>query len=314
MSTTYYAPAGGGAVVGDTMDNTIIGSDFADHLDGGDGADVLVAGAGWDFLTGGYADAADDVLTGGAEGDDFQFGIDIWAGRGFGHDTITDFGEGDTLWVDGWGTGDLSTVLTVTGDTSVLTFGAGEVWESSLTLEGYVVPEWEIYPGSETLSLFGQDFNRAIDDHLIGTADMDYLDGAAGSDTIEGRAGNDVLYGGAGADTILGGRDNDVLEGGLGADTIRGNRGFDHLFGGEGDDLLFGDQRQDVLNGGTGNDILTGGRDQDTFVFEGDFGHDTITDLSASDTITLFGVTQADVQVTATAAGARLDVYGPGSQ
>ena len=54
-----------------------------------------------------------------------------------------------------------------------------------------------------------------------------------------------------------------------------------------------------VLNGGTGNDSLIGNKGADTFVFEANFGRDTVYGLDARDTIDLSAlhVTQAQVHV-----------------
>ena len=53
----------------------IVGSDVADDLRGGDSRDILTGGKG------------EDILSGGRYGDVFVFA------DGFGHDTITDFGD-----------------------------------------------------------------------------------------------------------------------------------------------------------------------------------------------------------------------------
>ena len=44
-----------------------------------------------------------------------------------------------------------------------------------------------------------------------------------------------------------------------------------------GDDRLLGSAGDDILNGGTGNDVLQGGRGSNTYVFEGEFGRDIIS-------------------------------------
>ncbi len=150
------------------------------------------------------------------------------------------------------------------------------------------------------------------DDFLDGRGGDDFIRGGEGSDTIYGSGGSDKLIGGSGADTIHGGTGffdgfidfetpvfgfSNFIDQGLlslfgefsylvGASitgepqeaTVSANQN-DHLDGGEGDDALNGANGNDYLNGGAGNDILTGGSDYDTFVFEGDFGHDIITDF-----------------------------------
>ena len=56
-------------------------------------------------------------------------------------------------------------------------------------------------------------------------------------------------------------------------------------FGGDGNDTLYGNAANNVLDGGRGNDVIQGGLGSDTFVFHPSFGHDTITDFEAADTI-----------------------------
>ncbi len=45
--------------------------------------------------------------------------------------------------------------------------------------------------------------------------------------------------------------------------------------------MLVGRNRDDVLDGGSGDDTLTGGNGHDIFVFNANFGRDTITDFNA---------------------------------
>lgn len=80
---------------------------------------------------------------------------------------------------------------------------------------------------------------------------------------------------------------NDVLLGGAGDDKLWGAGGNDTLLGGDGADQLDGDNGDDTINGGAGKDRLTGGSGADVFVFEGEFGTDTITDFGAGDRIDL---------------------------
>ena len=148
---------------------------------------------------------------------------------------------------------------------------------------------------------------------LVGTNGPDDLVGAGADDVIDGRRGNDTLSGAAGDDEILGGSGDDEIDGGLGDDILFGGRGFDLLIGGDGNDHLFGDQRRDVLIGGAGNDILSGGRDVDTFIFQDDFGNDTITDLGRRDRIEIVSASELQVTSMSTAEGIVLLVEGSGT-
>lgn len=86
-------------------------------------------------------------------------------------------------------------------------------------------------------------------------------------------AENDIenLYAGDGNDRASGnGLDNHLV----------GGRGNDRLSGGSGNDTLEGGAGKDRLMGGAGNDVLTGGEDRDSFVFNGTFRADIITDFA----------------------------------
>jgi Ca2+-binding RTX toxin-like protein len=159
------------------------------------------------------------------------------------------------------------------------------------------------------------------DDLIRGGAGSDELDGGRGDDTIYGGGGTDVIWGGAGddllqgqggGDTIEGGAGNDEIFGGAGTNFLFGQGGRDHLVGGNGSDELFGGAGADVLSagagadfvlGGVGDDVLSanlaGGGDVavDTFIFEGAFGDDVVSDFEIGfDGILLaVGITAADV-------------------
>jgi Ca2+-binding RTX toxin-like protein len=107
------------------------------------------------------------------------------------------------------------------------------------------------------------------DDRLLGEKGDDLLAGRDGDDVADGGEGDDLLFGGAGRDSLFGGADDDLLEGGRGADLLVGGKGDDTILGGGDDDLLLG------------------GRGEDSFVFDSDFGHDTLADFGEGDQIWL---------------------------
>jgi serralysin len=71
--------------------DALMGGNGDDSLEGGAGDDVLDSGKGEDIVNGG---TGDDDLTGGSGPDLFAFNA------GFGHDTITDLGNGDRIQFD----------------------------------------------------------------------------------------------------------------------------------------------------------------------------------------------------------------------
>ncbi len=231
---------GGGfdTIEGGIGNDTILGGAQADFLEGGDGddqmagedgADNLLGGAGNDRMTG---DAGNDRLFGGDGADVLRGGTqdDRLLGEA-GNDRL--FGDGGFDHLDG---GDGNDVL------------AG---------------------GGQADNLYG----RLGDDTLSGDDGADRLFAGAGNDVANGGDGNDVIFAGQGDDTVLGGTGDDRLFAGAGDDVVNGGLGNDALTGGVG---------FDTLNGGAGDDTLTGSFNADTFVFAGAFGADVITDFAAT--------------------------------
>ena len=89
---------------------------------------------------------------------------------------------------------------------------------------------------------------------------------------------------------VTGGNQADTFTGNAQANTFQGGAGVDTLDGGAGNDILEGGDGNDTLTGGLGNDILQGGGGEDTYVFTGDSGSDTITEAAETGikTILLF--------------------------
>jgi len=118
------------ALAGGNGSDTLAGLAGADTLTGGNGSDDLSGGAGIDRLAGDNgADtlnggAGDDELTGGLGGDRFVFD------GAFGHDAVTDFGNGDRIQLDDAQFADFAAVLAKSaqvGDDVVITLDAGNV-------------------------------------------------------------------------------------------------------------------------------------------------------------------------------------------
>ncbi|MBQ9183986.1 MAG: hypothetical protein IJ143_09480, partial [Neisseriaceae bacterium] len=128
--------------------------------------------------------------------------------------------------------------------------------------------------------------------HIKGTNSNDKLHGNQLDNTIEGFAGNDVLHGGLGDDKLYGGKGNDTLYGGKGNDLLNGNAGHDTMHGGDGNDLFYGGDGNDKIYGGkgddrlwgsNGNDFLQGGVGNDSYIFDKNFGQDTINNQDTSE-------------------------------
>jgi Ca2+-binding RTX toxin-like protein len=250
-------------MVGHLGDDDLIGMDGNDELFGGAGDDVLSGRAGKDTLFGG---AGDDVLIGG-DGNDLLVGgegADIIVG-GKGLDTLSYQGSGAAVSVN-------LTSGRVTG---------GDATGDQITGIEYV-------NGSDHGDRMIGDGGRNL---LKGFGGADRLEGRAGNDTLDGGLLNDTLLGGDGDDLLYGGQGSDSLDGGDGADKLFGGNGNDVLIGGEGNDTLNGGANNDTLNGGLGDDSLVGGQGSDVFVFIDGGGNDTVAGFEvAFDQIDLAGV------------------------
>jgi len=104
-------------VEGDTMDNSLAGTNLGDRLYGHEGNDTLNAGSGDDVLTGGVGD---DQLIGGAGRDTYVFNL------GDGNDTIIDSAEAgignQMLFGPGIGVNDVS--FSLDGATLIVSYGS----------------------------------------------------------------------------------------------------------------------------------------------------------------------------------------------
>jgi Ca2+-binding RTX toxin-like protein len=281
-----YGLAGDDLILGGSDNDTLLGGDGVDHVFGGHGNDVLFGETGKDTLQGEagndvlYGGESDDVLLGGGDDDTLLGGNgddQVWGG--LGRDSL--FGEAgaDTL------QGEAGRDILYGGDGLDVLLGG----------EGNDVLLGE----NDNDNLFG----GADDDVLFGGSGVDVLQGEAGLDQLWGGLGNDVLLGGTEADTLLGGDGNDTLYGGSGndvlfgeadVDELNGDDGSDYLHGGTGNDTLNGGagddfylngaEGDDRINGGTGNDgYLVGAAGLDTFVFNDNWGNDTIRDYTRAD-------------------------------
>ncbi|MFP1631704.1 M10 family metallopeptidase C-terminal domain-containing protein [Zhengella sp. ZM62] len=219
---------------------------------GGEGNDLLIGDAGANILSGGdgfdglYGGAGDDTIYGGARGD--------LIGGGAGADTL-DGGDGyDTLFY-------------MDSDAGV------RVWLGGNEASGG-------YAEGDTIASFENVMGSNHDDRLIGSYQVNRIEGGAGDDVIAGYNGNDTLIGGDGRDIIYGNNDDDRLAGGAGRDV---------LFGGDGNDvfaymelsdngLLFADRDriQDFVHGEDRIDLSaldadTGTAGDQAFAFSGRF-------------------------------------------
>ena len=267
-------------LIGGSGNDTLHGLDFDDILDGGGGNDTLDGGTGNDKLYGGDGK---DMMAGGAGNDQYVVGQQdiISEGLNQGVDTELTALNGLTL-------ADNVENLVRIGDVSFR--GYGNALANSLTGGGGI----DILDGlAGNDSLYGGNGN----DSLIGGAGADKLYGGAGTDTADysasasqvavylttgtasgGTAAGDTF---SGVENVKGSAFNDLMRGDGAANVLTGNDGNDDIRGGDGNDVLLGGAGNDRLMGEAGNDKLTGGDGDDTFLFNGGFGRDQITDFTA---------------------------------
>jgi Ca2+-binding RTX toxin-like protein len=244
-------------VHGSLHDDWIEGDEKTNRLEGRLGDDELYGLGGNDRLLGGYGA---DLLDGGE-------GMDI----------------ADYAWSDEGVVVDLSTGIGQFGEAE------GDIYISIESLSGSI--NNDILIGDhQTNRLWGKEG----DDNLHGGAGDDRLDGGEGADFLDGGTGIDIAdysnaKAGVSLNLVTGGSSGEAqgdryvsIENVYGSafnDTITGDDNANRLIGNAGDDVLSGAAGNDYFFGGAGNDILTGGEGADVFVFEGEFGNDTITDM-----------------------------------
>lgn len=155
----------------------------------------------------------------------------------------------------------------------------------------------------------------AGNDQIFAGLGNDRADGGLGDDLVRTSNGVDTLIGGDGNDTLGAGSGGDLLNGGAGADLLLASNGNDRLNGDDGDDTMLGGGGRDALMGGAGNDRLVGGTENDGFIFNPGSGADLIVDFGAGaasgDVIRLIGFGAAfdafsDVLAASTQVGANV--------
>jgi serralysin len=185
---------------GGSGDDTIVGNDGVNLLQGFDGNDRIDGFAGADTLDGGPGDdtliglAGDDFLDGGADFDR------VWYGAPFADFNITFVGTTGFFEYIGANPGTESGTDTVVNAEN---FGFSD---RSYSLE-------------QLMELFGGP-GPTGDEHLIGDAADNVLEGFDGNDRLDGLGGNDSLFGGAGNDTLLGQVGDDFIDGGADYDRV----------------------------------------------------------------------------------------------
>jgi VCBS repeat-containing protein len=276
----FMAGAAADIIQGNAGDDLIRGGAGDDFLQGDSGNDSLFGDAGYDYLFGGsgndYLDLGDDGGSGfGDAGDDTLLGSSAadYLNAGSGNDTIYAQGGDDTVILFGGEVGDMANG----GDGSDTLYFYADSAPVTLTVEGDAL----IANGN----LVAQDFE---DFWLYGTSHTDSIFGGSGADDIYGGGGNDTLVGGASDDRLHGDAGMDLLTGGSGSDQfiLRPGDGRDQIT-----DFLAGAGTEDVI------DLLafdsTAARAAVANATQ--VGSDTVIDLGGDQTLTLLGISVANL-------------------
>jgi Ca2+-binding RTX toxin-like protein len=307
-------------------DDTINGGIASDFLDGGAGNDTIHGNSGGDTIRGGvgsdrlFGDGGDDFFrfnageVGGAEVINGGDGIDsliVSFDINFGAAAISAveklvFEFGTARFVS-FQMPAFNTVVGARTSNLFITMSRGD---TNVDLSGVTFQSWHLPLADNEIRIDGRDDQGET---LIGSQEIDHINGGGGNDTLDGRGGNDVLKGGAGNDTYIIDAGDLVDETtGSGIDTIRaaftldldntdhvrgvienltlvgagavdgtGTTGSNVMTGNAGANRLMGDGGNDTLFGFGGNDTLDGGLGIDRLT--GGLGKDIMTGGALAD-------------------------------
>lgn len=248
----------------------ILGSSRPEAQSGGSGDDVLVGSPGADVLNGGAGfDAADYRHC--------RIGITVDLQSGTGRAGLA---AGDRLTgVEAVRGGRASDHLLGDGADNLLAGNGARDWlsgrEGDDALEGGGGGDWlSGGSGADTLS-GGKGHDIADYGISVQGVTVDLAEGRGWGGMAEG----DILLR---VEEVIGSAEGDWLAGAALAEVLQGGGGADRLFGRSGDDRLIGGAEGDTLVGGAGNDILSGGAGADVFVFAPGSGQDRVTDLDVA--------------------------------
>ena len=284
----------------------IIGSEFDDDLIGGrnTGNDTIIGGGGFDFIK---ADAGNDVIDGGADGDTYSLLESFWDENAF-RGAVVNLATGTAT--DSWGgTDTLISIERVQGSRfgdSMTGSGADERFSGLKgrdTIDGGA--GWDLVRYDQDARFGGQlgvTVNLATGVARDGWGQRDTLSGIEvvwgtnAGDALTGSSGDNWFRGQGGVDTINGGRGsdgvefwtNDVTAGAVvnlsrttaqvqndGFGNVETLVGIEELYGTFLADSLTGSKGANWIGGDDGNDTLNGGAGNDTLLGGG--GADRLT-------------------------------------
>ena len=173
--------------------DTIEGMDGDDHLYGGANDDHLYGGAGNDTMDGGanddhlYGGAGNDTMEGGDGNDRFHFRV----GDGIdnGHDTITDFGRGDTIVFHAGAGAGVDVGMYRYGDDTVLEYANGRIKLAGVLPDSVDKSAFEGIANLVSVKVRKVDISKieesvTIEDFTNGRTKIEIVDPNGGTETV----------------------------------------------------------------------------------------------------------------------------------
>lgn len=189
---------------------------------------------------------------------------------GIGEDTMRGGIGDDTYYVDN--TGDVIIEYQNEGNDKVIS-------SANYTVSSNI--ENLILTGNSNINATGNNLNNVI----TGNSGNNLLDGKAGADVLTGGLGNDIYF----VDNI-----SDIVTEKINEGTDTVNSSISYTLSSNFENLTLtgnsningtGNNSNNDIVGNSGNNILTGGLGDDSYIFNTNWGHDVIQDVSGNDSI-----------------------------
>ena len=256
-------------------DDTVYGSEGNDVIYGNEGNDTIYAGNGNDYV---YDGEGNDTIDGG-EGNDFLYGgndDDTYIfGKNYGTDIINDTEGISTIKLaDGISLADLK--INAVGENAVI--GINDTADKLIISNFAANPENYFLQIGDEKVLIKDNISAEENEFVSGSENYDYI-------VNEDKT---VIAGGASGDRMIGSDNDEYIFGDSGDDQLLAGDGNDVVFGGEGSDYIKVGDGDDVIDAGSGNNFIDGGKGNDVYIFNPNFGHNTIKDSDGENTI-MFG-------------------------
>jgi len=284
------------SIIGTTAANTLIGLDGDDYLDGGAGNDTMIGGLGNDTFV---VNAAGDIIVEEAgEGTDTVISTVSWTlAQHFENLTLA-----GTSGIHATGNAADNTLIGNSGANSLNGLAGADVMAGGLGNDTYFVDDVgddvveNVGEGTDTVhASISYTLTANVEKlFLTGTADIDgtgndlnnSLTGNSGNNILDGGLGSDVMAGGLGDDTYIVDDVRDVVKeaSAAGTDQVLASVSYTlsanvenitltgiadiNATGNTLSNTLIGNAGNNTLNGGAGADVMQGGAGDDTYVVD----------------------------------------------